>query len=400
MEPTADAGNQLLWGGLILMGTGAVMAMLRGIPAMLWRWMKRQSLVTLDITDDEPAFHWFLLWLDQHPYNKKSRLLSISGFEQSEEKDEFSGRVLFSPAPGNHLLFYRGRPVWLHRLREKTEGGWGRRHTETINIQLLGRSQELARRLVYDAVNCARQAYASKLRVFVSYSGYWKKLFGIVPRRMESIILPTGHQERLLADIHKFLDSKDLYTNLGIPYRRGYLLHGIPGTGKTSLVSAISSEFKMPLYILNLGDSHMSDERLFSLVGGIEQESILLIEDVDAVVAQRPSKKDGEEVEEGGGATLSAVLNCLDGVLARDGCLIFLTTNHREKLDPALIRPGRVDYQLSFEHATEEQVERLHLRFFPQGGNGAAAFVQSFNGSEVTMADVQGRLLEMRGMSG
>lgn len=62
--------------------------------------------------------------------------------------------------------------------------------------------------------------------------------------------------------------------------------------------------------------------------------------------------------------TFAGILNAIDGVAAQTGCMLFMTTNHREMLDPALIRPGRVDVQLVFDKATQDQARRLYLQFY------------------------------------
>lgn len=89
--------------------------------------------------------------------------------------------------------------------------------------------------------------------------------------------------------------------------------------------------------------------------------SIILLEDVDGIFVQR----DAVNQDEKRGVSFSGLLNALDGVRSQEGRLLFMTTNHRERLDPALIRPGRCDLQIELKNASYSMVERLFLKFFP-----------------------------------
>lgn len=375
--------NSVVTGGLLLMVTGAAMAIFRGAPYLFWAWLKRRCSVTLDITDDEPVFHWIIAWLDQHSYTNKTRLLSVSAIDDEDEEPT----VIFSPAPGNHLLTYRGRLVWVSRSREKATSGWNRRYTETLKLRILSRSQELVRHLVQDAIRYHKTLGASKPKAFVSHGGYWRRQFGFSPRPLASVILPDGQIEGLLTDIRWFLASREFYHSLGIPYRRGYLLHGIPGTGKTSLVSALASTLKLPLYVMSLSLPSLTDVGMLDLMMSVSSRSIVLIEDVDAVSLINRDNKPKEEGKESPAdtscMTLSGLLNSIDGVIGKEGCLLFMTTNHRDRLDPALIRPGRVDRQFEFAYATPSQVRRFSERFG----------INLKSDKKVTMAEIQQMLL-------
>jgi chaperone BCS1 len=334
----------------------------------------------------------------------------VSSQYNPEDGDPLTGRVLFSPAPGNHLLFYKRRLVWLSRVRADNSPNSSTsaitsnmRRMESYDIQILGRSQQIARDLIHDAIDCARKVERSRLKAYISTYGYWRKLKGYSPRPFESVILPKGHAEMIQADIQKFIQQRAWYARMGIPYHRGYLFHGLPGSGKTSLISALAGALEMNLYVLNIAGENMSDERLYDMFMDIQPHSILLLEDVDAVTRNReavkpetpvPAQVGGDApVAEKKGVTLSGLLNCIDGIVAKDGALLFMTTNYKERLDPALIRPGRIDVQLEFGFATREQIVRLFKRFFPNEWQlSAVEFAATFP-KDVTMAEVQQYLL-------
>lgn len=128
--------------------------------------------------------------------------------------------------------------------------------------------------------------------------------------------------------------------DMGIPFRRGYLLYGYPGTGKSSFIRALAGELKVHLCLVSLNDKNMTDEDLNSLLNNAPPRSILLLEDVDAAFAQRDNGETASRV------TFSGLLNALDGVGSQEGKILFMTTNKINLLDPALIRPGNFGFSI------------------------------------------------------
>jgi len=174
---------------------------------------------------------------------------------------------------------------------------------------------------------------------------------------------------------------------IGIPFRRGYLLHGVPGSGKTSLIHSLSGELGLDIYVVSLSSKGMSDNTLTTLMGGVPTRCILLLEDLDAAFTRSVTRdststgtptastaKDKDTAENDGSTlSLSGLLNALDGVAAAEGRLLFATTNHIERLDPALSRPGRMDVWVNFTHATKFQAEGIFKCFFPSKPSASAA---------------------------
>jgi chaperone BCS1 len=118
------------------------------------------------------------------------------------------------------------------------------------------------------------------------YNG-WTKVQKKTPRTLESVILDKNNAQRLCDDIVKFQESEKWYTDRGIPYRRGYLLYGPPGTGKTSFTTAVASALKLNICYLNLSSGRLNDDSLNNVLSHAPPNSIILLEDVDAIFKQR-----------------------------------------------------------------------------------------------------------------
>lgn len=189
------------------------------------------------------------------------------------------------------------------------------------------------------------------MRMSDRWGSGWDRRDDLPPRPLDSVILKAGQLERLVGDLGEFLTAEADYNRRSLPWHRGYLFHGVPGTGKTSVAKALAHHFDLPVYYLPLGDLK-EDAELVRLVCRVEPRSMLILEDVD--IFHAATQRDDE-----GKVTLSALLNALDGIWTPHGLVTVLTTNDRDALDPALIRPGRVDLDEEFTVLDEEQATRM-----------------------------------------
>ncbi|RGB42339.1 P-loop containing nucleoside triphosphate hydrolase protein, partial [Rhizophagus diaphanus] len=174
-------------------------------------------------------------------------------------------------------------------------------------------------------------------------------------RGLDSVALNESQENLLKKELETFANDKSFYERIGVPYRRGILLYGKPGTGKTSLINAISSQLSRDIYYLNLKDIK-NDNELNAAFSGVPGNQIIVLEDVDTQSKVLHKLKIDAFAE----FSLSTFLGCLDGHILAEGNIIIMTTNHVEHLDPACIRPGRMDVQLNLGYCTHYQIEKMY----------------------------------------
>lgn len=230
---------------------------------------------------------------------------------------------------------------------------------DTLRIHVLFGSRRYLESLLDDVLKRTYARLADHTLMFTvdSWAENWRKADARPRRAIDSVVLDGEIRQHLLDDVRSFFSKRSWYAQMGIPWRRGYLLYGPPGTGKTSMAFALAGELHLNLCWLSLTNPKLNDQTIAMLLQKTPARSLILIEDVDAFFAARQKQDDRIAV------SFSGLLNALDGVAAQEGRIILLTTNHRERLDAALIRPGRIDVEFKLDLASREQVAMMLLRF-------------------------------------
>lgn len=313
---------------------------------------------------------------------KTSSQMMQSGQGSSGDSKSREARFAFVPGPGTHFFRYKGTWMRLRRERNervvdlKTGAPW-----ETVSLTTLRSHQHLFTELLAEARQLALTSNEGTTTIFTAWGTDWRP-FGL-PRRARdigSVVLAGDKRAKLESDVKRFMTRGWWYAERGIPYRRGYLLHGSPGSGKSSFIYALAGALDMSICLLNLSDRGLTDDKLNYLLSNAPERSILLLEDVDSAFLgrQRAREADGYQAN----VTFSGLLNSLDGVASSESRIVFMTTNHVERLDPALIRPGRVDYIEELGDAEYDQVIKLFMRFYGRPLSTAANVAARVDGKD------------------
>lgn len=345
--------------------------------------LKRRLLVDVEINNRDESYNWFLYWLKLHEQNRLAQTATSASFTSSLlqrltpsmrqlsietetvklPNGAINAHFALVAGPGRHFLRYRNAFIAVNRQRETKQFSADGKPWETITLTTLYSQRHVFETMFREAHQLAVENTEGKTPIYIPRAVDWEKFGNPRQKRpLDSVILDQGVKERIVNDVQDFIHSEKWYADRGVPYRRGYLLYGPPGTGKSSFIQALAGHLDYAIAILNLSEKGLSDDRLNHLLTIIPERTIVLLEDVDVAWAnQRQPQSDGYH---GPNVTMSGLLNALDGVASAEERILFLTTNHVDKLDAALVRPGRVDMTVHLGHATVYQIEQLWNRFY------------------------------------
>ncbi|CAL9027127.1 unnamed protein product [Prunus brigantina] len=222
------------------------------------------------------------------------------------------------------------------------------------------------------------------------------------PSTFETMALDTELKRTIIEDLEMFVRRREFYKKVGKAWKRGYLLYyGPPGTGKSSLIAAMANYLKFNVYDLELA-SISSDAVLKRVLLSTTNRSILVIEDIDCCrvdVQNRASDSDSDS-DSDNQVTLSGLLNFIDGLWSScgDERIIVFTTNHKDRLDPALLRPGRMDVHIHLSYCTTSGFRILASNYLGIGDNNRHRCCGEIEGliesTEVTPAEVAEELMK------
>ncbi|KAK3252940.1 hypothetical protein CYMTET_37793 [Cymbomonas tetramitiformis] len=404
-------GNQFASGGLTLIAAGAALSATRYLLERVYQLVKKSILLTAEFESKDDSYRWIILWLSENALFQDGRNYSVSanlrhfGSQASgagEGPDE--PQVFYVPL-GARLLQYKG--TWMLVTREKTEPTAGLSFIpEKVTLHMVTASRKPLEELVNEARARFLEVEKKRTAIYTHDAyGFWERTALRPIRPFDSVVLDDGVSQHLLNDCRQFLQSEEWYVRQGIPYRRGYLLHGPPGTGKTSFVTALAGALKLNIYVVSLSTPDLSDDILAQMLSRAAQRCILLFEDVDSAFIHRSTGEvqasalsfSGALMVHGAGVSISGLLNAIDGVAAQEGRLLFLTTNHPERISSALLRPGRVDVKVKLDRCTSFQVSAAVLRAVWTDLIGPYFLLQAGGSSLRTSLGVQGCHREGRG---
>ncbi|KAF1808736.1 P-loop containing nucleoside triphosphate hydrolase protein [Eremomyces bilateralis CBS 781.70] len=369
---------------------------------------------TVYIREDDELYTTFMSWLLKHDSSKSIRCGEIysdrsegAWWTDDAKYDDFENAALadlnrpvmnFSEMnalipPSLSPYFNTENRIWHNRrlfliTRIRRLAGRDEREVEEIRIRTVGLTTKSILSLLVDVQewNAKENSDSASTSIYcIETRGYvfWRRAGERPSRPLSTVDMDDDMKSTIVSDMNDFFRPKSRlwYARRGIPYRRGYLLSGPPGTGKSSLSFALASTFGLSVYIITIRDPEINDAVLGAAFRDLPERCLVLLEDIDSAgLGDKRGKRedDSEEASSTGSrvgkpkgrgeiktsVTLSGLLNAIDGVGGHEGHVLLMTTNHPEKLDPALVRPGRVDFLVNFSLATSVQVKHIFLRMY------------------------------------
>lgn len=361
-------------------------------------------------TNDEPHFSYVLKYISRQVKTLQSlRASRNAGRSSLPSLDGISDDELDDVLPGSGIMMIRGKGGgkggsgrrnpgvkmpeaslglgWHNFEFEHKEGkvavhvllqrvglpvGHGPSFWSSIVLFIEGSDQLPLLRICQEAEKAAtdhKENHVSLWR-FDTQHHFWMRLARRLARSVDSIVLEEKVKKGLMDDLEWFLsdETRSFYAKHGIPYHRCYLFHGKPGTGKTSFIYALAGHLQRNLCFIQM-DKWMTDDTLRTAMTGLPRMAMVVLEDVDALFTNHR-----EADHSWSSLSFSGFINCLDGLGAPEDVVIFMTSNHPERLDPALMRPGRIDMKVNFKPPSRDVAVQYFLTFYP----GAATAAQTF----------------------
>ncbi|KAF6792316.1 mitochondrial chaperone BCS1 [Colletotrichum sojae] len=405
---------------LVILCGGATFAW-RYFSDYVWEKIDAYLMSTVEVRTDDEIYNILMSWVASQRFAKNSRrfvvntnLNSRSWFlwrwdHDDDDDDNNSGDMAtehsprkkplaYTPSFGSHTFWYRGHLLLFKRSQNQQQASYlVVSEREEISVSCFGRNPWILKELLQEARSEYLKKDSQKTMIYRGSTRAgtaeptWQRCMARTSRPFSTVILNEKTKKELVEDVADYLSpaTRKWYSNRGIPWRRGYLLSGPPGTGKSSLSLALAGFFKMRIYIVSLNSISANEENLASLFAELPRRCVVLLEDIDTAglthTREESSLADSSYSKEGPAEmvpgqitpgvavnaaappsrlSLSGLLNILDGVASQEGRVLIMTTNHIEKLDKALIRPGRVDMVVKFTMADEEIVGAIFRAIF------------------------------------
>lgn len=353
--------NQMMSAAICVWVMGCATYILRNIPSKIFAFMKKHMTTELTMTSYNSSFHELQKWLEMKGYSNKCRNIKITNGHWGDTS------AVKTIGYGTHLIFFNRTPLLIEFIREENSNSHNDK--EVINIKKIGRSHAVFDELIEYIRNQEDESELTNTKIYSWDTDDWNYV-GCNPKRtFESVYISDEILDFIKTSLDNFIASEKWYIKHGIPYHLGILLHGPPGTGKTSVIKAIASYLNKPLCLCST-----TALPIFSKVlSEAEKDAIVAVEDIDVspVVHSRNISEDEEDESDTqqnviGSSNLSNVLNAMDGVITQHGRIIIMTTNNVNILDSALLRPGRIDINIRIGYMDINIFKKFIDTFYPE----------------------------------
>jgi hypothetical protein len=348
-----ETASALLITGL----TATVVAILIGLTKLLKEFILRNYTTTLIVDSSDSIFD--VISVELATSEESLRVFNVKGYKAKSGQDKPFTKTI---GVGLHLVVYESTPMLIQVTQIDKAGNW--QVLYNMKISKLGKSHSVFNKLLTKASSETEVGY---VKVYQQERGTDRKYITTQPHRyLNSVFLPKDIEDKLISAIDTFKSSEEWYIKNNIPYQLGILIHGVPGSGKTTLSRAIASLFPERDIVLTSSTNEFKDACLAS-------NGIIIAEEIDTMMIAKRDLDDEDDSSQTkvntlynslGVSILGNVLSSLDGVVHNHGRIFVATTNNIDALDSAMLRPGRIDLVLELNEMDTHQYQKMIKHFF------------------------------------
>lgn len=325
----------------VIVSTGFLLVTFATAVKFVWSRLKSFAfnyfVSSVTITDSDDMFENCLAWTAKQRVGQTARTIkAVSKFGGNDDEDELEGNdemfhirrmakvpPNYEPNFGTYYFWCGWRLFVFDRQRSlKPSNPWSRKiDEEDIVFRTLGWKTEPLKQLLRDIKDWSVQQENTftVIRRPQPKDGRrgasWMRAMERPSRPMDTVVLDPMEKVKLIADMNNYLlpSARRWYARRGIPYRRGYLFHGPPGTGKSSLSFALAGVFGLEVYLISLRDQMMTESDLMAYFNSLPRRCIVLLEDIDTAGLERRTLGSRKGVAGAGRARLAASKSDEDG---------------------------------------------------------------------------------------
>ncbi|KAL6610679.1 hypothetical protein ACP70R_040648 [Stipagrostis hirtigluma subsp. patula] len=341
----------------------------------LWSNMASQHTIIIDKKNDA--------WSNNYVYNAVKAYLATRINTSMQQRLRVSSmdendKMMVSMAEGDEMVdVYDGAEFkWCLISHDNSSdssnnsGSSSQQETSSFEVSFHKKHKEKALESYLPFILATAKAIKDQertLRIYMTEYSDWSAVDLHHPSTFDTLAMDQKLKQSIINDLNRFIKRKDSYKKIGKAWKRGYLLYGPPGTGKSSLIAAMANHLRFDIYDLELTAVN-SNTDLRRLLIGMSNRSILVVEDIDCSIELKQreegegnDKSNSTEENKEEKVTLSGLLNFVDGLWSTSGeeRIIVFTTNYKERLDSALLRPGRMDMHIHMGYCTPESFRIL-----------------------------------------
>lgn len=367
--------NPLFQGGFLLGVLTAIGAIFKNVPKNIYKFIHKNIIYTVNIPQTDNMFRYLNEYMKEY-HNKKFNIV---------ETDTNNYRLSYTQLTDVFYIRHKNRFIKFNKAKNKLDHAsttWDMFYKEYTLSSIYGK--RIINDFLLEVIDYNKKVRIESTGVSVfAYSKGNGNFEYQTDREIKPLsMIPLKDKDKLIKNIDDWIANEKWYVDRSIPYKRGILFYGEPGNGKTTTAISIAKQYNKSLFVITLNG--LNDDDIKKAFSKLSNDSLVLIEDVDCAYNEREVNTKSNV-----NFSFSTLLNCIDGAFSATKIITIFTTNHFEKLDPALIRTGRADLKFEITNPDDIYIQEYINLFYNSKINYN---LNCYN--LLSMSDIQNHCLE------